>query len=318
MSKKILLNLLKFIIAAALLWWLAESGKIDWKLIKQILDHPGILALVIPICALNLGLITIRIRHLLKSRTQALLSLRTLYLITWIGMFFSSVLPGSVTGDIIKVWYLKKQDKNLSTAFLVFVSFLDRVMGLTGLVLLMGFFSLINYSYLISLSSQMSSILHFNFILVGLVVVTLIVFFIFPQSMNLLIQAFPQNNLSKRLLSLWSDLQQIRKKMFIAIAISVLVQFLGVVSFHFLVSAFYTSTLSLTTVLSFIPLGFMIVAIPISPGGLGVGHAAFQTLFSFVGETNGANLFNIYFVVTLCFNLLGAIPWLILKKESHQ
>ena len=101
----------------------------------------------------------------------------------------------------------------------------------------------------------------------------------------------------------------------LAILISIVVQFLGVVIFHLLVSPQYQTALSLELVLSFIPLGFMALAIPIAPGGLGVGHAAFQTLFGFAGEMNGANFFNMYFVVTMAFNILGFIPWLISKRR---
>lgn len=318
MLKKIFLNSAKFILALVILVWLVQSGKLDWTLLSKILDHPAHLAAVVAVQLLVLGLITYRLRYLLSPRTSVRLPFKKLYLITWIGMFFSSVLPGSVTGDIIKVWYLKREDKSFSTPFLLFISFLDRLMGLTGLVLLMGFFSILNYQKLSALSQKLVPLLHFNFILVSIVVTALVVFFFFPRLINKLLALLPNHSIKTRLEGLWIDLSGARKQVFTAIMISISVQFLSVMIFHVLVSPHYTTDLSLTTLLSFIPLGFMLVAIPISPGGLGVGHVAFQTLFGFAGESNGANLFNLYFVVMMCINLLGSIPWLMLKKNAKS
>ena len=144
---------------------------------------------------------------------------------------------------------------------------------------------------------------------------SLIIYFIFPQRIQAALKLLPTHPLKIRLELLWSDISSARKQIFTAIMISISGQFLSVVIFHVLASPYYTTDLELSTLLSFIPLGFMLVAIPISPGGLGVGHMAFQTLFGFAGETNGANLFNIYFIVMMCMNFLGSIPWLILKKN---
>lgn len=315
MLKKILLNGAKFILALAILIWLVQSGKLDWTLLSKIFDHPVNLFVVVVVQLFLLGLITYRLRYLLSPRTSVRLPFKKLYLITWIGMFFSSVLPGSVTGDIIKVWYLKREDKSFSTPFLLFISFLDRLMGLTGLVLLMGLFSILNYQKLSALSEKLVPLLHFNFILVSVVFSALVIFFFFPQLITFFLGLLPRHSLKTRLEALWNDLSGARKQIFTAIMISVGVQFLSVLIFHILVSPHYTTDLSLTTLLSFIPLGFMLVAIPISPGGLGVGHVAFQTLFGFAGESNGANLFNLYFVVMMCINLLGSVPWLMLKKN---
>ena len=318
MLKKVLLNSAKFALATGILVWLVDSGKLDWSLLKEIFDHPVNLLIVFGIELCIFGLVTYRLRYLLSPRSTHKLSFNKLYLITWIGMFFSSVLPGSVTGDIVKVWYLKQEDKSFSTPFLLFISFLDRLMGLTGLIMLMGLFSVINYHELSALSEKIIPLLHFNFILVSVVTLALIVFFFFPQLIQRTLQLLPTHSLKTRLESLWQDLTGARKQIFTAIVISFVVQFMSVLIFHILVSPHYTTSLSFTTLLSFIPLGFMLVAIPISPGGLGVGHVAFQTLFGFAGESNGANLFNFYFVVVMGINILGSIPWLMMKKKKNE
>jgi hypothetical protein len=63
------------------------------------------------------------------------------------------------------------------------------------------------------------------------------------------------------------------------------------------------------------PFGILVTAIPLAPGGLGVGHAAFDKLFSLVGLPGGANVFNVYVLSQLFLNLLGIFPYLSLKTK---
>ncbi len=64
------------------------------------------------------------------------------------------------------------------------------------------------------------------------------------------------------------------------------------------------------------PFGTLVTAIPIAPGGLGVGHAAFEKLFNSVGLPGGANIFNIYALSQLSLNLLCFIPYLLTMRNT--
>lgn len=320
MLKKALLNLLKASLALGLLAWLIQSGKLNWDLLAGMFKYPNRLLLAFGFSFVNLLLVTWRWRHLLSARSSEKQSLVSLGAANWIGVFFSSVLPGSITGDIVKIFYVKRGSSPMSKPFLLFSCFLDRLMGLTGLILLMGVFSIANYSSLLELSPKLAPMLQFNFFLFAAVVSSLLVFFFAPAiievALRALARALPSSKIPQRLSDLWQDLRAAKAQMGWAILISIVVQFFGVMIFHLLVSPQYETQLSLHMVLSFIPLGFMAIALPIAPGGLGVGHAAFQTLFGFAGEQNGANFFNMYFVVTMAFNLLGVVPWLLSRKKS--
>jgi hypothetical protein len=95
------------------------------------------------------------------------------------------------------------------------------------------------------------------------------------------------------------------------------IQFIAVVIFWSLIHPFVTGKMDFTQALTTIPIGFMTLALPVAPSGLGVGHAIFQKLFEFSSIPNGASLFNIYFVVVLAWNLLGVIPYLISKTKKN-
>jgi hypothetical protein len=58
------------------------------------------------------------------------------------------------------------------------------------------------------------------------------------------------------------------------------------------------------------PIGMLITTLPLSPGGLGVGHLAFEQLFRLVELTQGANVYNAYFVSQTLLNLTGVLAYL--------
>lgn len=319
MLKKVLMNLAKILLAVALLWWLARSGKLNWALLGELIDHPLRLGLAILLCFSNLLLCSWRWRLLLSTRASHLMSVTRLYFVNWIGMFFSSALPGSVTGDVVKVLYVKKEDAGLSIPFLLLSCLIDRVMGLVGLILLIGGNTLLNFDELMRLSPGLAPLLRFNLLLLLGLAVALTLYFAAPAVIGKLVawpqRRWPQKAWAERLGTLWNDFADARPQMAKCILISLIVQTTGAMVFHTLATPHYTHALSPSVVLSLIPLGFIAVAIPIAPGGLGVGHAAFQTLFALVGEQGGANFFNLYFVVGMTFSLLGFIPWLVMRGK---
>ena len=99
---------------------------------------------------------------------------------------------------------------------------------------------------------------------------------------------------------------------------SICSQTLNIFVFWFLTKPFFEVGLPFQFAFSFIPIGLIAVAVPISPAGLGVGHAIFQNLFSLVGIFNGASLFNLFFICNLFVNLLGIIPYLMVPKSKDH
>ena len=71
------------------------------------------------------------------------------------------------------------------------------------------------------------------------------------------------------------------------------------------------------TLLSLVfPIGILITVIPLAPGGLGVGHLAFNSLFAVIGLENGATIFNIYILSLLVLNLCSGIAYLFVKSRK--
>jgi uncharacterized membrane protein YbhN (UPF0104 family) len=318
MLKTILLNLLKFSLAAALIGWLLSSGKLDFKLLASLKDHPFALFTAVCLSIINFCLISVRWKSILKARSTVEIPLWGMLKISWIGQFFSSVLPGTVSGDLVKILYVQKFDQAFSKQFLFASILIDRVMGLAGLILLVGITTLSFSGHILENAPAMAPLLKFNYILVALIIIASGIFMYWHQmirSVLVYMQSKFLPSLFARIITLWDDLVLIRSRMFKAIFLSIFIQLSGVVIFWSLIYPFVSGKMDFVQALAFIPLGLMTLALPIAPSGLGVGHAIFQKLFEFSGIHNGASLFNIYFVVTLLVNVVGVIPYLLSKRK---
>lgn len=319
MLKTFFVNALKIIIVGGLIYWLISSGKLDFNLLARLKDYPFSVVLAILFCLTNILLCSFRWETILRARTQITLPISGLFKITWIGGFFSAVLPGSVTGDFVKILYVQKYDKNFTKKFIIASILIDRVMGLCGIILLVGLSSLIFGKKIIENAPGLQPLLNMNYILMALVLAGLGIFFFANNIIRTILvrfQAIAFSNIIAKIISLWDDLVLIKSKMIKGVGISIVVQFTAVMIFWSLIYPFVGDNMNFVQALAFIPTGLMALAIPIAPSGLGVGHAIFQKLFEMSGISNGASLFNLYFVVTLVVNIGGSIPYLLTKTKE--
>ena len=319
MLKTFFINSIKILIAGALIYWLISSGKLDFKLLGQLRSYPGAVLLAMSISIINFVLISYRWETILRARSQVTLPISGLLKITWIGQFFSSVLPGSVSGDLVKILYVQKFDSSFSKKFIFASILIDRVMGLSGLILLVGISSLFFSGHILENAPAMKPLLNMNFFLAVLVITSFTIFFFFHhviRGMLTKLESIALAGIFSKIISLWDDLVMIKSQMLKAIGLSLIVQFMGVLVFWSLIHPFVENRMDFVQALAFIPLGLMTLALPVAPSGLGVGHAIFQKLFEFSGIDNGASLFNLYFVVTLAVNVLGVIPYMLTKSKK--
>jgi len=320
MIKSMLITSLKFIFAISIIVWMIYNGKLDFSILTSSLQYKKAWAIGFFIMILNILLTTVRWKILLEIKSSTTLRLSTMTRLTWIGVFFSSVLPGIVTGDVVKLVYAKDLDKNLSKTYLLTSALMDRIIGLIGLLLLIGLSSAIYYHTLVAKGEHVANLVHLNFVIFfGVILFVLAI--ILPEKIQNFIHTFFKkipvvgNLISRVSYAVW-DIGKNPKALGYSIGISLVVQTLNVFAFWALATPFINGTiLTFEHALSFIPLGFVTIAIPISPAGIGVGHAAFDQLFSLYGINNGASLFNLYFICWITINLFGVIPYLMSSKK---
>ncbi len=313
--------LLKFIFAAVIIAWLLRSDKLDFSLITQSIQSGWNWAICLVLIIIQDAVSGLRWRMLLRVKSSAPLPALSMIKLTWIGLFFNSVLPGAVTGDLIKLVYARDLDRTLDRTFLVTSALMDRILGLIGLLFLLGVFSLSHYAELAAMGPKMRTILQFNVILFIGVILFLALLFL-PEKITLPARFWLGRipilgaRIKKTLDQVWL-IGAHKGVIFRCLLVSIILQFMNVLGFWAITAPFYGKALTLMEVFTFVPLGQMALAVPISPAGLGVGHVIFETLFSFVGVERGASLFNLYFVCIVAVNLFGFFPY-IMSGKRHQ
>jgi hypothetical protein len=313
-------SLLKFGLAFFILFYLYRRGWLDPVGLKSLLRLDILLGGVLILGGV-LVLASTRFWLLTKKEIRWLSSIR----LTLIGVFFSYVIPGGVGGDVVKATELKKYG-SYSLKKAAFVAFVDRLLGL----LTMSAFSLLAFFFI---PERLVGSLRLQWLLLflaGVFVLVFIILGIFISSRwrkfflirNPLLQfSFLQKRLQVFMLPEYQKIYS-WSTLLPAAGLSAISQALSVVLFVFLARQLYPmTTVPLSIHFFVVPIGFMTTAIPISPGGVGVGQAAFLFLYqkalghmAFDFGSIGISGFQFY---QLLWGVLGAI-WFVLPERRTQ
>ncbi len=314
-------NLMKFSIVAVLLIILISSGKLSLNQFMTVLSRPDAIVASIGVWIFGPVILgTTRWWLLMRGAGLSCQFLRAIKL-QMIGFFFNTAMPGAVGGDIIKAIYIVR-DQNGATgktpAMLSVV--LDRIVGLIGL------FAMGVVAALLSLPQLIANPVTAD-LLRGLVVVVVcsmiflgVVFIPYKNDKDPILKILSAKwPLFGVLSGIYVALRNYRDKpgiIFSAIGLSIIVQMIFLWFMGFIGRIMYgEAQFNAALIAPIFPFGILVTAIPLAPGGLGVGHAAFETLFSMVGLPGGANVFNVYVLSQLILNLFGIFPYLSLKSK---
>lgn len=305
-------GMLKVFVAIGILYWLFMQGKLDFGLIGQSFLNPFYIIVGGLLISLQLLLGVYRFGCLLSIKSKRI-DKRELIGVQWIAQLFSTVLPGAFTSDLVKIRYVKDLDPTVSKSYILFIIFLDRLIGLNSLLFISGVASFVFFNELTKLNSSMENVIYLNIFLFIFSFLGMLLIFLKKEHQGVVLQVLPGQKLKIIANSIWSFGEY--KKIFIYTYLtSVLGHLLSITAFSVVNMPFFEKKLSVSYLVTLIPLGQLAVVIPVSPGGIGVGHAAFSTLFHFINHSNGASLYNLYWFMCLIINLLGIFPFIFKKK----
>ena len=204
---------------------------------------------------------------------------------------------------------------------------MDRIYGLISLILITGIISVTRFNYLVGLNENIRRIIYANMVLLTGILVFVGTLFASEKFRAMIIHFVTKipkaGNQVAHIFECFWNVGKNKVVFFKSIGISILGQTFGLSAFYIFSSPFIDSSIQYVDIFTFVPIGMIVTAVPLGPGGMGVGHVAFSQLFNYLGATNGADLFNIFWVTMLSINLLGVIPYLILggskkKKTNHK
>ncbi len=309
-TRRLLLALARLGIGLGLLAYLIESGVINLRALERLVTFwPFALgAGVLFLC--DMGLMAVRLSSLFRPHSLKL-SFGSAFRLTLVGQFFTAFLPGGAGGDVVKMYYAARENRGRRTEIVTIVLF-DRAVGMFSLVLL----SLLIAPFFLSLIGS-------NTILSGLLIAAAVLTLTLLVGGALAVSGYAsRNRLVLRLLD-WAPGGSHARRIMETLrgyrhSLGTLAAAIGLGLAGNLTTLASTMLIgmvmnpgSIAWRMSFlIPLGDVANSVPLTPGGLGVGEAAFGALFSLGGLERGADILLGWRLVTVLVGLLGLVFYL--------
>ncbi len=241
---------------------------------------------------------TIRWSYFVKTK-KTFMELFELYMI---GTFFNLFMPGTVGGDVIKAYYLYKEE-NRKTEPLVSV-FMERYMGLCALFSIASIGFIFGYEYV-----KDTNIPSLFCLVLGLFVIGTLFVLYFPY------EKF-YSKLERARLTIRSYFKDI-KTVLVTYCLSLIVQGIGV-GVVYILGKGLAIDLDLKYFLIFIPLITVISMVPVSFSGFGVREYSFFYFFGKFGvsEEKAVGLSLMWFFTMIITGIIGMFFYLFKKKQN--
>ncbi|MDH5185539.1 MAG: flippase-like domain-containing protein [candidate division WOR-3 bacterium] len=311
---KHIFNILRIVIALALLTWLLSKVNLKESISQMRSAHPLFLLLSV-ITFLFLILISVwRWKIILNARNQ---HFATGYLtkVYFAGWFFNNILPTSIGGDVIRVIYsIKENNKTLAFS----ATFVDRMIGFVGL-----FFFALCASFSLLILRRQTSFLVLN--IFGFLILLLIVLILFSDRAHRMfskifgrIKIFRIGEIFEKVYATVKEYRKFKMALFLSFLLSLLLQADFALTWYFAGYA-VGAKISVLYYFLYIPIIGLLTMIPLSIGGLGIRENSFVAFFSNLGlaETIATSTSLLFLIINFIYAIIGGIVFLFLKRRKE-
>lgn len=323
-----LINLLKYLLALGVLSfviynnWDPPSGYglgNVWQ--KHVVERApsDLLALGIGMVLYLIAVILTLIRWWVLVRAQSLpFTLSSAFRVGLIGFFYNIVLPGSVGGDIVKAAVLAREQSRRTVA--VATVLMDRVIALWGLFWFVAILGSLFWAFGILDGPQLQPGLYIVRFAVLVVSVSVVVWSLLGLLPSWRAERFAGRlgripKVGKAISDLWVVIWMYRQRPS-SVAIALVLSWIGhvnlVLSFFFCARVLWNGQPDnpLPTIAQhflLVPIGLIVAAIPLFPGGMGIGEAGFGKLYDLFGsaQANGVLASLVQRVVSWIIGFVG-------------
>ncbi len=208
------------------------------------------------------------------------ISLIRLFFINSIGTFWGMFLPSSLGTDVVRGYYLVKNNSEKSIS--VSSVFVDRILAMFSL-LLIGVIAII-------ISGDLLSEYNLNIYIVSLFIISTLIFYLFQkEEVYNFIKSKLQKMKFQKLINLFIKLhssileyKKYRKALIFSFLFNLLVQFTRVLTYY-IISVAFNIPIPIIYFLIFVPIVMIVLMIPISIGGFGLSEGTFIAFFVLIG-----------------------------------
>jgi hypothetical protein len=267
--------------------------------------------LAVGFCGFGISMLIIAVRWWFLLRLQDIrIRFWEVIRLTFLGQFFNQVVPGTVGGDLVKAYYVSKHTPK-KAAVLVSV-FVDRVLGLTELTLLAA---VMVVAVLIGGMETFDTVREpvlYVVVVTGIVVMAL-VFLLSSRFRSMFhLQRFYQRLSIARHVAAAGDAARLYRQrlpaLLKAIGATFGAQFVWIMSITLLgVSIGLSEHIKWYNYFTYIPLIYIIGAIPLTPGGVGIVEGFYIRFFSMVNPSAILVLAMLARIIPILWGLPGII-----------
>jgi uncharacterized protein (TIRG00374 family) len=302
--------LVRLAIAAALLAYLGKSGYISWRaLSRPFTDWPIALA-AIALILIDLAMMAQRLVWLFRPLGLNISWNKSLQ-VTMVSFFFTAFLPGATGGDFSRLYYVAK-DHKARRSEIITVTLFDRGIGMLSLLLMPLLFAPF-FARDIAATPALRDLLTISAVLSAVLIAGFFACVYFQPRMETVAHAvfgiLPWKEWYGQVIRTVGGYRNGLGAVGAALGISIVANSLTVAGLALAVLALDPAALNLKMSLV-IPLGFVANTLPVTPGGLGVGEAAFNSLFAVAGLRGGADALICWRVWTALVRLCGLVFYL--------
>ncbi len=311
----------KLAITSALLYWLVHKGALDMRVLGIFLQRPSLLALnLLVFCSASVLIATVRWR-LLVSLSGASVGFWRSVQLQFVSLFFNVVIPGNVGGDVMKALYVARDEPSERRAGLLLVAFVERVVGLAGLISV-GLLVVLVRGRELWQNALFRPLISLVLLLGAGFVVGPAVFVWIMRRYGARIEALTAGSTSKVALlaqKLIASFRLVSARPLLllgALGLSMALHGVNMLFFMVLAAVVGEQEVSFGAIATIYPIGILSLMLPVSAAGMGVGHVAFEKLFAAVALRHGADVFNVFFFGQIAPCMLGVVPYLTLRAKA--
>lgn len=306
--KRHILGIVKIGFALIVLWYLSHKSFLDFHLLKLVFFSPYWITLIAVLYITVVIVSAWRWKKLLNVQ-HIPLNLSQTITPTYLGIAFNNLLPGGIGGDFYRCYFLFKQYPDKRSAIMLSILF-DRLIGLMGVFILVAGFTIFDsklanlHRYALYIFST-SCIFLFGFVF-------LLYFSNIMQKFNFINQLksrFHHKSWYRVFISLSDAIATYKNNkldIIKCILSSVLIQILIVITCRCLANIMNFPTISFPDYAIALGLTQIVNLIPISPGGFGVGEAAFAKIIQLLNP----GMIGTFATIFLAYRVIGLLLYL--------
>jgi uncharacterized protein (TIRG00374 family) len=283
MTRTVVWGAIRIVASIGLLAWVVSRS--DWRVLGSLIHAPWLIAWIVVLPFIGASVEASRLALLYHALGMEL-RFSTSYQVTAMAAFFNFCIPGATGGDAVKMWYLNTLARR-HPAEVTAIWMVDRLTGLFSLLLVVLAVAALNVGFVRSNLVVSWIVLGVLGATVALMVAATLACLNFAPVFDRLLARYPRaRGIVARIEGSIAAFRQNKLKLLKAVGVSILGHTALLTTFMAL-GRYFMPAIPPRVVGLLALTGLFGNALPITPGGLGVGEASFDGLFRMVGVATG-------------------------------